>query len=102
MPKKIKWGILACGRIAQSFAGDLKHSRKGELVAVGSRNQRKTKTFTKAYPGVRAYGSYEALMQDAEVDVVYVASLHSSHMEHALLAIETGKHVLCEKPIRTP
>ncbi|MFC1760528.1 Gfo/Idh/MocA family protein [Planctomycetota bacterium] len=99
MPKKIEWGILACGRIAKNFARDLQHSAKNELVAVGSRNKRKAKAFAKDFSDVRAYGSYEALVQDDEVDIVYVASLHPGHMEHTLLAIEAGKHVLCEKPI---
>lgn len=99
MARKTRWGLMGCGGIAESFARDLKHSRKGELVAVGSRSRRRAGAFARAHQAARAHGAYEALVQDAEVDVIYVASPHPWHLEHALLAIEAGKHVLCEKPM---
>jgi predicted dehydrogenase len=98
MAKKIRWGILGCGGIANKFASDLPLSKHGELVAVGSRSGSKAEQFA-ARHGVRAWGSYEELVADPAVDVVYVATPHPYHLDCALLAIRSGKHVLCEKPI---
>jgi predicted dehydrogenase len=98
MAKKIKWGILGCGGIARKFASDLPLTKQGELVAVGSRSKRKAETFAKSTGAVRAYGSYEQLVQDPDIDVVYVATPHPMHMENSILAMRAGKAVLCEKP----
>lgn len=99
MGKKIKWGIVGCGGIAGKFAADLAHTKHGELVAVGSRSKAKSEKFAHTYGAARAYGDYEQLVADSEVDVVYVATPHPYHMENTLAAIAAGKHVLCEKPI---
>ena len=99
MAKKIKWGILGCGGIAGNFARDLPLTRSGQLVAVGSRSKRKANLFAKQFNAVRVYGSYEELVQDDEVDIVYIATPHPFHMDNALLAMRAGKPVLCEKPI---
>ncbi len=94
---QIKWGILACGRIAKKFASDLKLVEGGELYAVASRNKQTALEFTKEYPAQKAYGSYEELVSDPEVDAIYVASPHAMHHEHTLLCLKHGKAVLCEK-----
>ena len=99
MAKKIRWGIIGCGGIANTYANDLTLTKHGELVAVGSRSKPKAKKFAAQHGDVRAYGSYEELAADADVDIVYVATPHPMHMENTLLAIGNGKHVLCEKPI---
>ena len=99
MAKKIRWGIMGCGGIAGSFARDLALTKHGQLAAVGSRSKVKAKKFAAPYEGVRAHGSYEELVQDKNVDIVYVATPHPWHMDNTLLAIRAGKHVLCEKPI---
>ena len=99
MAKKIKWGILGCGGIAGSFARDLPLTRSGQLAAVGSRSKRKANLFAKQFNAASAYGSYEELVQDTEIDIVYVATPHPFHMDNALLAMQAGKSVLCEKPI---
>lgn len=99
MPKKIKFGIIGCGSIAGTFAGDLVHTKHCELVAVASRSLDKARQFARKYNAPSAYGSYEQLVADPEVDVVYVATPHPFHLENSLLAINAGKHVLCEKPI---
>ena len=99
MSQPIKWGIIGCGGIAGKFAADLAHTRYGTLAAVGSRSQEKAQQFAAAHGAARAYGSYDQLVADGEVDVVYVATPHPYHMENTLAAIEAGKHVLCEKPI---
>lgn len=96
--EKIRWGILATGGIARKFAEDLQHVPDAELVAVGSRTQESAEAFARQYGVPRAYGSYEALAEDPDVDIVYVASLHPGHREHVLLCLNGGKAVLNEKP----
>ena len=98
----IRWGILATGKIAHSFAADLMLVPGARLAAVGSRRAASAEEFAAAYDRhgpVRAHGSYEDLVADPEVDVVYIASPHGLHLEHARLALEAGKHVLCEKAL---
>jgi predicted dehydrogenase len=94
----VRWGVLAPGRIAHSFAADLALVPDGELVATGSRSLERASEFAAAYGGT-AHGSYEDLVSDPRVDVVYVASPHALHDEHTRLALAAGKHVLCEKPM---
>jgi predicted dehydrogenase len=94
----LRWGILAPGEIAADFVTALNRHTDQRVVAVGSRNQQRSEAFATRLGVDRAYGSYEQLVNDADVDVVYVASPHSEHEKHALLAIEAGKHVLVEKP----
>lgn len=93
-----RWGILATGRIAALFAQDLALLPSEELVAVGSRRRESAVAFAEEYGGT-PYSSYEELVRDPEVDVVYIATPHSMHLENARLAFEHGKHVLCEKPL---
>ncbi|NYG54833.1 Gfo/Idh/MocA family protein [Nocardioides perillae] len=109
MEQTTRWGILSTGKIARTFAADLAHVPGAALVAVGSRSEAAAQAFVDdlaaggelaagAAPP-RAHGSYAALVADPDVDVVYVASPHALHLEHARLAFEAGKHVLCEKPL---
>src|SRR5690242_8878221 len=95
------WGILATGKIARSFARDLRSVPGAEVVAAGSRRIEAATEFVEEHggSGARAHGSYEELVADPAVDVVYVASPHALHLEHATLAFEAGKPVLCEKPL---
>jgi predicted dehydrogenase len=102
----IRWGILATGKIAHTFAEDLALVPDARLAAVGSRSFDRAHEFAEDYvetfPGtgpVRAHGSYEELVADPEVDVVYIASPHGNHLDDARLALEAGKHVLCEKAL---
>ncbi|MFC5175793.1 Gfo/Idh/MocA family protein [Nocardioides taihuensis] len=94
----VAWGILATGKIATSFARDLRHVPGARIAAVGSRREESARSFAAEHGG-RAHASYEALVTDPEVEVVYVASPHAVHLEHARMALEAGKHVLCEKPL---
>jgi predicted dehydrogenase len=93
-----RWGIMATGRIAQEFARNLQQVPGAEIAAVGSRSQESADAFAARFGG-RAHASYDALAADPDVDVVYVASPHAFHLEHARLAFGAGKHVLCEKPL---
>jgi predicted dehydrogenase len=95
------WGILGTGRIARSFAGDLRHVPGARLGAIGSRSPGSAEAFAREYGdgSTRAHPSYDALVADPDIDVVYVASPHALHLEHARLAFAAGKPVLCEKPL---
>jgi predicted dehydrogenase len=97
--KKIKWGILGPGRIANAFATALQIAGNSELYAVGSRDITKARAFAAEFNIPVAYGSYEELVKDAEVDVIYIATPHNLHLEHTLLVLNHNKHVLCEKPM---
>lgn len=93
----LRWGILAPGRIARTFAESLAKETRQRVVACGSRSQEHADAFARDLGAERGYGSYEALVADPDVDAVYVASPHSHHAAQALLAIEAGKPVLIEK-----
>lgn len=98
MKDKIKWGVLATGTIAHKFTEALSCLDDVELTAVGSRSADSAKAFADQYGFKHSHGSYEALAQNPDVDVIYVATPHPFHCENTLLCIENGKHVLCEKP----
>lgn len=93
----IRWGILGTGWIADSFAKDLRLLPDAQVAAVGSRTLDKAQTFAADYDA-RAYGSYAELVEDPEIDAVYVATPHPSHHADTLLALRAGKPVLVEKP----
>ncbi|WP_341807727.1 Gfo/Idh/MocA family oxidoreductase [Labedella endophytica] len=95
----LRWGILAPGAIANDFVDSLVRHTDQRVVAAGSRTLERAQEFARKHGIDRAYGSYGELVADPEVDVVYIASPHSLHEEHAMLAIAAGKHVLIEKPI---
>lgn len=98
MTEALRWGILATGGIAHQFAGDL--VKNGFTVqAVGSRSQASADAFAAEFGIPTAHPSYEALVADPEVDIVYVSTPHPFHAANAALALEAGKHVLVEKPI---
>jgi predicted dehydrogenase len=93
----IRWGVLAPGGIAHTFAEAVAVGTASEVVAVGSRSAERARAFADEFGVERAHGSYEDLVADAGVDAIYVASPHSEHHDHALLALEAGKPVLVEK-----
>jgi len=97
METKVGWGILGCGRIARKFSADLVYTGNARLVAVASRNADNARGFAAEFNAARAYGSYEELVQDQNVDVIYIATPHSHHYGHTLLCLNNNKAVLCEK-----
>ncbi|MCU1569905.1 MAG: gfo/Idh/MocA family oxidoreductase [Naasia sp.] len=97
MSEQIGWGILATGGIAKAFTRDLAVAGL-TAVAVGSRSQESADAFGQEFGVPHRHPSYEALVQDPDVDIVYIATPHPGHAEAALLALEAGKHVLIEKP----
>ncbi|MBL7970141.1 MAG: Gfo/Idh/MocA family oxidoreductase, partial [Prolixibacteraceae bacterium] len=97
MSKTYNWAILGCGKIARKFANDLKLLPNARLYAAASRSIGNAQAFASELGFEKAYGSYEEMVNDPEVDVVYIASPHSHHCEHALLCLNHKKAVLCEK-----
>jgi predicted dehydrogenase len=97
MTDVIRWGIIATGAIARDFAEGLALAPGAKLVAVGSRAQETADRFGDEYGVPRRYSSYEALAQDPEVDVAYIATPHTLHRDNTLLCLNAGKAVLCEK-----
>lgn len=94
----IRWGIIGPGSIARTFAGGIAHSRTGRLVAIASRNPDRPE-LADHFPGARIVSGYEALLQDPEIDAVYIATPHTGHAQWAIKTLRAGKHVLVEKPI---
>lgn len=95
--KKYNWGILAPGKMSAKFTKGIMLLDNALLCAVGSRDKARAEKFAGEFGYKRFYGSYEELAADPEVDIVYVASPHSHHMEHTLLCLRNGKSVICEK-----
>lgn len=95
--RPIRWGIVGTGQMASTFAADFEYADGAELVAVGSRSTAGAERFARAHSVPRPHGSYRALIDDPDVDVLYVATPHPQHFEVARAAIEAGKPVVIEK-----
>ncbi|MFI8531935.1 Gfo/Idh/MocA family protein [Streptomyces aquilus] len=95
--QSVRWGILATGGIAAAFTADLVDLPDAEVVAVASRSEESARAFAERFGIERAYGHWGALAEDADIDVVYVATPHSAHRAAAGLCLEAGRNVLCEK-----
>ena len=95
--KTYNWGIIGTGFIARKMAEALPFVPQSNLRAVASRNIETANDFASSYK-CKLYGSYEELINDTEIDIVYVATPHNYHCTNTLMAISNGKHVLCEKP----
>lgn len=93
----MKWGIIGLGSIAHKFASELL-LEKEEVYAVASRSLDKAKEFASQYQCSHYYGSYDEILEDENIDIIYVATPHNSHAEITLKALEKNKNVLCEKP----
>lgn len=98
MNTRFRWGILGPGNIAAKFAAGVAALDDQEVIAVGSRTQASADRFADRFDIPRRHVGYEALVADPNVDAIYVATPHSFHHDHTLLALRHGKHVLCEKP----
>ncbi len=97
--QKIRWGILGPGVIARQFAHDFPFTQHAELSAVASTNAARANAFGKEFDIPKIYAGYEALLNDPDIDAIYVATPHVFHYEHSLMALKAGKAVLCEKPL---
>jgi predicted dehydrogenase len=98
MKEIYNWAILGCGKIARKFSRDLKLLPDARLYAAASRNLLKASVFAEELGFEKAYGSYEEMVNDPDVDIVYIATPHSFHYEHVMLCLNHGKAVLNEKP----
>ena len=97
--KKLNWGIIGLGKIANTFAEDLVQVENCQLYAVASRSREKAQQFASALKAEKAYASYDELILDQDVDVVYIATPHAFHFKWAMKCLQAKKHVLCEKPM---
>ena len=97
--KKIRWGIVGPGRIAQKFASAIKNVAEAELVAVASRSKERADIFATEFGIPKVFESYEEMAASTEVDAVYVATPHPFHKPCSELFLNAKKHVLCEKPL---
>ena len=94
----VKWGVISTGNISKAFCDSIRYSKEGELVAVASRSSKNLKHFSDKY-GVETYDSYDALLNDASIDAIYIGTPHNSHFDLSLKTLRSGKHLLCEKPM---
>lgn len=95
----LRWGLLGTARINRALTPPLKNSARNQLTAVASRDQARAEAYAREWQIPRAHGSYEALLADPEVDVIYLSLPNSLHTPWAVQALRAGKHVLCEKPM---
>jgi D-xylose 1-dehydrogenase (NADP+, D-xylono-1,5-lactone-forming) len=98
--RKLRWGVISTANIGRAAVNPaIQASTNGELLAVASRDETRARTFAAKAGIPRAYGSYEALLDDAEIDAVYIPLPNSMHRDWTIRAAEHGKHILCEKPL---
>lgn len=97
--KVLNWGLVSTARINRALIPPLRASTRNQLLAVGSRTQASADKYAKEWKIPRAHGSYEALLADPEIDVVYISLPNHLHAPWTIKAVEAGKHVLCEKPL---
>jgi dihydrodiol dehydrogenase / D-xylose 1-dehydrogenase (NADP) len=95
----LRWGIIGPGKIARKFAQAMTVVEDGVLYAVASRDQERAEAFSTEFGARVAYGAYEQIADDPEVDAIYVSTPHRFHFENAMLCLQAGKPVLCEKPL---
>jgi D-xylose 1-dehydrogenase (NADP+, D-xylono-1,5-lactone-forming) len=95
----VRWGLLSTARINEAILGGAAESERTEIVAVASRDQARADDYARTHGLERAYGSYDALLEDGDIDVVYISLPNSLHVDWSIRALEAGKHVLCEKPL---
>ena len=95
----VRWGIISTADINRKVIPGAKVSPKVDLVGVASRSQERAEQYASWWEIPRAYGSYEALLADDEIDAVYISLPNTLHCEWSVKALEAGKHVLCEKPL---
>ena len=95
----LNWGILGAGGIARVFVNGLRFSKTGRVLAVASQTPEKLQSLADDFSIPKRYSTYEAMLADPEIDVVYISTIHPLHAEWAIKAAEAGKHMLIEKPI---
>ncbi len=99
MASAVKWGIVSTADINRLVIPGATESPKVDLVAVASRDRQRAESYAREWGIERAYGSYEELLEDPEIEAVYISLPNTLHCEWSIRAVEAGKHVLCEKPM---
>ncbi len=99
--KSVNWGIIGAGRIAHSFAADIKSVSQAKLVGVAARSGESAQKFAAQHGIPISFAGYDALFEDPSIDAVYIATPHSCHFDNTRSALQRGKAVLCEKPLTT-
>lgn len=97
--KTYKWGIIGAGHIANKFAEGLKVLPNAELYAIAARSYERAEAFRANHGFNKAFGSYEEMLADPDLDIVYISTTNNLHFEHTIMSLEAGKAVLCEKPL---
>lgn len=97
--KIFNWGVIGPGNIANTFAQAISTSQRGKITAVASRSKERAQAYADKYQVAKVYTDYAHLVQDSDIDIIYIATPHSLHYQYAKLCLEAGKHVLIEKPI---
>jgi len=97
--RQVKWGVLGCGNIAHQFAQSIAKVDSGIIYAVASNTSNKAKLFAEQYDINHYYTGYNDLVNNENIDAIYIATPHSFHHQHTTLCLEHHKHVLCEKPL---
>jgi predicted dehydrogenase len=97
--KKSRWGIVGTGYISARFADGLKYVEGAEIYAVASRDKATAQAFTNRFGIPKAYSSYEEMAKDNDIDIVYIGTPNAAHIDNALLFLEAGRAVLCDKPL---
>jgi predicted dehydrogenase len=101
MENVIRWGIFGTGQAAKKFANDIRYVDNCELIAIASRTEERGKEFALLFEIENYFGDYKEFAEFEEIDAVYIATPHVTHLEYSLLCLENKKAVLCEKPITT-
>lgn len=99
MKTTLNWGFLSTAKISKALIDPLRKSKRNSLVAVASRDKSRAEMYARTHKIPRAYGSYEDLLADPTIDVIYNPLPNSMHAEWTIKALQAGKHVICEKPI---
>jgi predicted dehydrogenase len=97
--KQLRWGLLSTAKINRALIAPLRASKRNRLTAVASRSQATAQEYAREWEIERAFGSYEAMLADPDIDVVYNSLPNHMHAEWSIRALAAGKHVLCEKPV---
>src|SRR5262249_38049170 len=98
-PVVVRWGILSTARINDLVLTGAREPSRLEMVAVASRERARALEYAREHGLERAYGSYQELLEDPEIDAVYISLPNAFHVEWSIRALRAGKHVLCEKPL---
>ena len=95
----LNWGVMSAGGIAYVFCNGMRFTNTGQVVAVASNTPSRAERFVNDFGISRQYANYEALLEDEEIDAVYISTIHPFHAEWAIKSAQAGKHILVEKPI---